>query len=110
MEQLSNLPPLAIIVFGATLAVIFGVRYLGLMSGGSMPIEKSAAAAQVAAVIVDPTELRKATVALESHTRATHRLADTIVTITKSVDELAEEAGKVREEIHISRELARRDR
>jgi len=108
MEQLSNLPPLAIIVFGATLAVIFGVRYLGLMSGGSMPIEKSAAAAQVAAVIVDPTELRKATVALESHTRATHRLADVMVEMTRSVDDLADEAGKVREEIHITRELSRR--
>lgn len=108
MEQLSNLPPLAIIVFGATLAVIFGVRYLGLMSDGSMPIEKSAAAAQVAAVNVDPTELRKATVALESQTRATHRLADTIVVMSKSVDDLAEEAGRVREELHITRELARR--
>lgn len=33
MEKLLELPPLAIITFGAVLALIFGVRYLGLWQG-----------------------------------------------------------------------------
>ncbi len=59
MEQLASLPPLAIVVFGATLALIFAVRYMGLLSGASAPPEKSQTSAQVAAVIVDPTALNR---------------------------------------------------
>lgn len=110
MEQLANLPPLALIAFGITIAVIFAARHFGLSSGANTSVDKSASGAQVAAVIVDSTELRKATVALESHTLATNRLVSAIEVAAKSVDELAHEADKVREELHISREIARQAR
>lgn len=115
MEQLSELPPPAIIVFGITLAVIFAVQRLGFLSGAKAPSEKSTAATQVAAVIVDPTELRKATVAVDSLTLSVTRLVRAIEHSAKgteeaagAVEDLAQEAGKVREELYLSRELARR--
>lgn len=64
MEKLADLPPAALITFGAVLAVIFAARHLGLLQG-----QKAAPAAdkaQVAAVIVDPTALNKATAAGEA--------------------------------------------
>ena len=64
MEQLANLPTPALITFGATLAIIFGVRYLGLWQGAKVAPAASQAAAQVAAVIVDPTALNAACLCL----------------------------------------------
>lgn len=95
MEQLANLPTPALITFGATLAVIFGVRYLGLWQGAK-------AAAQVAAVIVDPTALNNATRALEAHTveainmrksfeRGTEKVCDALDRLSDQVDELQKE-------------------
>lgn len=109
MEQLANLPLPALLAFGGTLALIFAVQRFGVMSGASSG-EKAQSAATVAAVVVDSTELRKATVALESHTLATNRLVMAIEGMGKSVDELAQEADRVREELHITREIARRER
>ncbi|MBP2462066.1 MULTISPECIES: hypothetical protein [unclassified Rhizobium] len=110
MEQLSELPPLAIVVFGATLAVIFGVRYLGLLSGTNKPPEKSPAAAQVAAVIVDPS-------ALNRHTASTEALNMTFVELLAVLKEngrianlMAIELDRIREELRIQREIGRRDR
>jgi hypothetical protein len=57
----------ALVTFGAVLAVIFGVRYFGLWQGQQHAPASSTASAQVAAVIVDPTALNKATAALEAH-------------------------------------------
>lgn len=67
MDQLTNLPPLAIVVFGGTLAILVFVRYSGIVFGG---IKEPEAKATVAAVIVDPTALNKATEAVEAHTEA----------------------------------------
>lgn len=71
MEKLADLPPLALITLGMTLAVIIAVRYAGLVVGERATPSKSAAAAQVAAVIVDPTALVNATAAVD---RLTHEL------------------------------------
>lgn len=109
MEQLANLPPYALIAFGGTLALIFAVQRLGLMSGATSGA-KGQSAATVAAVVVDSTALIKATHALESHTLATNRLVTAIEKMGGSVDELAQEADKVREELHIAREVARQTR
>lgn len=109
MEQLANLPLPALLAFGGTLALIFAVQRFGVMSGATSG-QKAQSAATVAAVVVDSTELRKATVALESHTLATNRLVSAIEVVSKSVDELAQEADRVREELHINREIARRER
>ncbi|KGE79613.1 hypothetical protein LW14_28285, partial [Rhizobium sp. H41] len=92
----------ALITFGATLAIIFGVRYLGLWQGAKAAPAASQAAAQVAAVIVDPTALNNATRALEAHTveainmrksfeRGTEKICDAIDRLSDQVDELQKE-------------------
>ena len=102
MEQLANLPTPALITFGATLAIIFGVRYLGLWQGAKAAPAASQAAAQVAAVIVDPTALNNATRALEAHTvesinmrksfeRGTEKVCDALDRLSDQVDELQKE-------------------
>lgn len=102
MEQLANLPTPALITFGATLAIIFGVRYLGLWQGAKSAPATSPAAAQVAAVIVDPTALNNATRALEAHTveainmrksfeRGTEKVCDALDRLSDQVDELQKE-------------------
>lgn len=109
-QQLSELPPLALAVFGATLAVIFGVRYLGLLSGGKTPPEKSSSVAQVAAVIVDPTALNRLTAAAEALNMT---LVEGIQVAKEKirVDNLmATELDRIREELRIQREIGRRER
>jgi len=102
MEQLANLPTPALITFGATLAIIFGVRYLGLWQGAKAAPAASHAAAQVAAVIVDPTALNNATKALEAHTveavnmrksfeRGAEKICDALDRLSDQVDELQKE-------------------
>jgi transcriptional/translational regulatory protein YebC/TACO1 len=108
MEQLDNLPPLAIIVFGVTLAVIFGVRYLGLFAGANAAPEKSMATAQVAAVIVDPTALNRATAAVEALNMTFMEMNMVAKEKTRVDRETAEELSNLREEIRIHRELQRR--
>lgn len=104
LELIQSLPLPALLVFAAVLAVIVGVRYLGIWQG--MKAGPSAdAKAQVAAVIVGPTALNKAsgevaglavaitadTVALRAHTAAQDRLADKIEQLTNGVDDLRTE-------------------
>ena len=107
MEQLGNLPMPALVTFGAVLAVIFGVRYFGLWQGQQHAPASSAASAQVAAVIVDPTALNKATAALEAHTAAMNRMIFVGEEMTRQNDHLADELGRVREELRIQREIRR---
>jgi hypothetical protein len=70
-EKLADLPPFALVTLGMTLAVIFAVRYAGLIVGERATPAKSPSAAQVASVIVDPTALVNATAAVY---RLTHEL------------------------------------
>lgn len=86
MEKLADAPPLAIIAFGVTLALIFGVRFLGLFAGVNAGPEKARAAAQVATVIVDPTALNKATVAVETHTLAVNRFINVAEHLAQTLD------------------------
>jgi hypothetical protein len=74
MEKLADLPPLALVTLGVTLALIIGIRWLGLVSGEKASPANSPSTAQVAAVIVDPTALNKAT--------------DAVVDLTSEVNEL----------------------
>lgn len=124
MEQLANLPPLALVVFGITTAVIFAVHKLGVSFGASSPAASPAVAAQVAAVIVDPTALNKATAALEAHTTSqqahTRALENQSAMIgklikggeemTQAIDHMATEYDRLREEMRIHREIGRRER
>lgn len=58
----------------AYLAVIVGVRYFGLWQGRQASPSATMNSAQVAAVIVNPTALNKASTAVEGHTEATRAL------------------------------------
>jgi hypothetical protein len=110
MEQLANLPPLALVVFGGTLAVIFAVRYFGLATGAKSGPANSPASAQVAAVIVDPTALNRLT---DQAAKLNETLKD-MMEITREkvrVDGLmATELDRIREELRIQREIGRRER
>lgn len=108
MERLAELPPLALVVFGATLAIIFAVRHLGILAGAKATPEKSQAAAQVAAVIVDPTALNNATKALEAHTDAITDMTEVMKEASRHWGHMATEMDRIREELRIHRELARR--
>ncbi|MBZ5757970.1 hypothetical protein LAV84_04945 [Rhizobium sp. VS19-DR104.2] len=110
MDQLANLPPLAVVVFGATLALIFGVRYLGLLSGAGAPSEKSQSTAQVAAVIVDPSALNKLSAAGEALNMTIMESNQIAKEKTRVEKQLAEELDNIREELRIQREISRRER
>jgi hypothetical protein len=107
MDKLTDLPPLALVVFGGTLAVIFAIRYLGLWQGEKALAKASPAAAQVAAVIVDPTALNAATAALEKHTAVMEKMMDAAETIGKNMGHMATELDRIREELRIHREIRR---
>ena len=108
-QQLANLPAPALITFGAVLAVIFAVRYLGLWQGRQSSPATSSTGAQVAAVIVDPTALNRATAALEAHTAATLKLVEAQSKKAGAEEHMAMELDRIREELRIQREI-RRDR
>ncbi|WDR03610.1 hypothetical protein PSQ19_05950 [Devosia algicola] len=101
MDQVADLPPLAIVTFGAVLAVIFGVRYLGLAQGGSSRTNPPTGAAQVAAVIVDPKALNEAAAEVSGLSVAVHSLTEQVKRTADEIDALREEmrvqgAGGVR--------------
>lgn len=108
-QQLANLPLPAMVTFGAVLAVIFAVRYLGLWQGRQSSPSATSSTAQVAAVIVDPTALNRATAALEAHTAATLKLVDAQSKKASAEEHMADELDRIREELRIQREI-RRDR
>ena len=108
MEKLLELPPLAIITFGAVLAVIFGVRYLGLWQGQNTGPSASAGAAQVAAVIVDPTALNHAAASVDGLTVAVHELVVVMRDLAGHSKRTADELDAIREELRIQREVSRR--
>lgn len=105
-QQIANLPLPALLAFGATLGAVWGARMLGLLQGQKTS-PASPAAAQVAAVVVDPTALNKATAALESHTAVLVRGVDTLRETNRYLETLGIEADRIREELRIQRELRR---
>lgn len=108
MEKLLELPPLAIISFGAVLALIFGVRYLGLWQGQNTGPAASANTAQVAAVIVDPTALNAAAAEVSGLAFAVHELVVAVKAAGEQHKRTAEELDAIREELRIQREVNRR--
>lgn len=113
MEELlkfvSALPLPAALSFGAVLAIIVAVARMGILEGRKSSPEHDAPAAQVAAVIVDPTALNAATSALNRHTNAIEKLIEIGEGMARSVDHMAIELDRIREELRIQREIARRN-
>lgn len=107
MEKLADLPPTALIALGVTIAFIFAARYFGLASGEKTGPENKA---PIAAVIVDPTALNKATAAVEEHTAVMKRQTDVIEDAAKHLGHLATEMDRIREELRIRREIERNAR
>jgi hypothetical protein len=98
MEELvkfvSALPLPASIAFAAVSALVIWVARLGILEGRKLPPAHDAPAAQVAAVIVDPTALNAATVALNKHTEAIERLTDMFDRVREEMRELSREIGR----------------
>lgn len=95
MEKLAELPPAALITFGAVLAIIFAVQRFGFLQGKAAPA--SSDKALVASVIVDPAALNRASAAGEAlaealriHTKLaddhTHMLCRRIEGLTDAVE------------------------
>lgn len=100
--------PLAVVAFGGVLAVIFGVRYLGLWQGQKAGPAASAGVAQVAAVIVDPTALNHASGSVDGLTLAVHELVVVMRDLSGHSKRTADELDAIREELRIQREVSRR--
>lgn len=108
MGELDKLPMPALIAFGSVLALIFAVRYLGLFQGQAASPEKTTAAAQVAAVIVDPSALNKATASVEALNVTLVEMNIIGRDAVKASHALNEELDRIREEMRIHREVNRR--
>lgn len=100
--------PLAVITFGAVLALIFAVRYLGLWQGIKAGPAASASTAQVAAVIVDPTALNAAAAEVAGLAIAVQQLCSAVKEAASRSNQIADELDAVREELRIHREVSRR--
>jgi hypothetical protein len=100
--------PLALVVFAAVLALIFAVRYLGLWQGENASPKAPVGAAQVAAVIVDPTALNAAAGEVSGLAVAVHELTAVVKVAGEHHRRTAEELDAIREELRIHRELSRR--
>lgn len=110
MEKLSELPPLAIIALGVTLAIMWGARQFGLTAGANSSPQKSPKGAEVAAVIVDPTALNRATAAVEGLNITLIEMSGIGKENARVVNLMAIELDRIREEMRIQREIGRRDR
>lgn len=103
-EQIANLPLPAMIAFGATLGAVMAARWLGIIQGGKVADAQSPSA-QVAAVVVDPTALNKASKALEDHTEIVRKGIDVLRETNRHLEKLGVESDRIREELRIQREL-----
>lgn len=103
LQDISNLPPLAIIAFGMSLAILYFVTKGGFSSGQNSTPTSSAATAQVAAVVVDPSALNRATAAIEAQTfeAINHRksIERAVDDITECMRELTRGIAQLREEM-----------
>jgi hypothetical protein len=109
IKFIAALPAPAAVAFTIVLALIVGVSWRGILQGRSTDPAQAVPAAQVAAVIVDPTALNNATAALNRHSNATEQQTGAIAGLTKSIDHMAIEFDRVREELRIQREISRRN-
>jgi hypothetical protein len=108
MEKLADLPTPALITLGATLAVILAARYLGLINGERSGPVNSPAAAQVAAVIVDPTALNRLTDQASKLNETLEEMNELTRDRIRVDNMMATELDRIREELRIQRELSRR--
>jgi len=103
LQDISDLPPLAIIAFGISLGILYFVTKGGFSSGQRSNPATAPSGAQVAAVIVDPTALNKATAALEAQTmeniNGRKSFERGLESLCRSVERLCDEVDDLKKEI-----------
>ncbi|MET3900356.1 hypothetical protein ABIB57_004322 [Devosia sp. UYZn731] len=95
----TDMPPVAIITLGVTLAIIFAINRFGFLQGRTGIPAASAGAAQVAAVINLATAavegltmaVTESNVIARQHARATDRLAEHAENLGEGLDRLRDE-------------------
>ena len=102
-ELIKALPAEALVALGAVIGIGLLVRYFGLMQGQKSGPAHSSNAAQVAAVIVDPAPLNRATAALEAQTfemtngrKSMERAGEALC---RSIDRLCDEVDDLKKEM-----------
>jgi hypothetical protein len=107
LPDLTGLHPLAILAFGATLAIIFAVRYIGIAMGMKAVPTSDSGKAQVAAVIVDPTALNRLSGEVSKLVEVFAALTEVGEALEKTQSHMAIELDRIREELRIQREIRR---
>lgn len=102
-QDISDLPPLAIIAFGISLGILYFVTKGGFSNGQRSGPTSDANKAQVAAVIVDPSALNRATAALEAQTMESINSRKSfergIEALCRAVERLCEEVDDLKKEM-----------
>lgn len=103
LQEISSLPPLAIIAFGISLGILYFVTKGGFSSGQRASPTSDSSTAQVAAVIVDSTALKLATAAIEGQTmeminirKSNERIAESLC---RSLEHLCAEVDDLKKEM-----------
>lgn len=109
LKFVTSLPLPAVMAFAAMLGLVFGIAKLGIIGGQKTSPAHDAPTAQVAAVIVDPTALNNAAAALNRHTNAVEQLIEVGESIARSVEHVAIELDRIRDELRIQSALDRRN-
>lgn len=108
MESLLNgLPLPAAIACGVTIGIVFIVRYLGMSAGERAGPTHNPGAAQVAAVIVDPTALNRLSDVAARLNVTLEEMVDVAKDKIRVDGIMASELDRIREELRIQRELSR---
>ena len=102
-QDISDLPPLAIIAFGISLGILYFVTKGGFSNGQKSGPASDTNKAQVAAVIVDPSALNRATAALEAQTMESINSRKSfergIEALCRAVERLCEEVDDLKKEM-----------
>jgi hypothetical protein len=108
IKFVSALPLPAAIAFSAVSAIVIWVARLGILEGRKIDPAKGVPAAQVAAVIVDPTALNRMTDQVAALTATLDQILDAAKEKIRVDNLMATELDRIREEMRIQREIERR--
>jgi hypothetical protein len=107
IEFVGHLPAPAAVAFAAVLAAVVGVSWRGILKGKEIDPARDVPAAQIAAVVVDPTALNALTAAVVKLTEIIEGIREPGRDLAKTFDHMAIELDRVREEMRIQREVRR---
>lgn len=108
IKFVTALPAPAAVAFASVSAVVIWIARLGILEGRKIDPAKGVPAAQVAAVIVDPTALNALTTAVGKQTAVNEDMLEVGRALARTLDHMAIELDRIREELRIQREIERR--